>query len=132
MTDTTPAPSATAHRFPPITVAAVERPDPSTVVVVLDYDAAQSYSRAVDPAAMRKARGILGAGSWTLARTFDRGTAVPGEPVRAGTRCRRAYQFRESGALAREQARAVVVDVDQANELPEATPAELAALFGAA
>ncbi len=51
-------------RFPPMTVT-VFRPSEGVCDITVEHDIAQSYSRSVDPRAMKEARKVL-RGTWKL------------------------------------------------------------------
>lgn len=56
-------------RFPPMTVTVRKDPHTAVVDITVEHDVAQSFSKAVDPRAMKEARkpGVLTPGmSWTL------------------------------------------------------------------
>jgi hypothetical protein len=73
----------TARTLPPM-VATVTRPGPSVLVVTVEHDPRQSYSRAVAPAATRKAR-TCGLALTLVAVDYD----APAPAGRAGT----AYRY---------------------------------------
>lgn len=53
-------------KFPPMTTT-VHRPSPDVCDITVEHDVAQSYSRAVDPRAMKEARRTLRDGrTWRL------------------------------------------------------------------
>lgn len=54
-------------KYPPMTVT-VHRPSEGVCDITVEHDIAQSYSRAVDPRAMREARRVL-RGTWALTDT---------------------------------------------------------------
>lgn len=87
-------------RRPPMIVAG-NKPDPDTLLITIDHTADQSYSRAVDPRAMRAAREhILGGERWALVDA-DYGqptTVTDGRADHFGGWSRSVYRFERQAA----------------------------------